>query len=243
MNPVKKRFESGASKRKHKAEEDRKTKLLPSVSKFFKKVSVEISYSNPNVNENLQETHPCLSLSSPVKIEHISQNVTSNANLSSTLVNTISQEIPNTSISSLANNVPNIDIFTKLLTLPNPTDIGHFNYDNKLSDSQKKFIVTLGPCQPKGPFYRHSDVSKNKNSRTTFHEKYYYSVESITGAKTNRLWLCYSIIRQVAYCQPCSLFGNRIKIKQTTWLDSYDDWDHITIAINRHESSTFHRVM
>ncbi|VVC35139.1 HAT, C-terminal dimerisation domain [Cinara cedri] len=112
----KKRFESEASKRKHKAEEDRKTKLLPSVSKFFKKVSVEISYSNPNVNENLQETHPCPSLSSPVKIEHISQNVTSNANLSSKLVNTISQEIP-------AYNVPNIDIFTKLLTLPNPTDI------------------------------------------------------------------------------------------------------------------------
>ncbi|VVC36541.1 Ribonuclease H-like domain,HAT, C-terminal dimerisation domain,Domain of unknown function DUF4371 [Cinara cedri] len=169
MNPVKKRFDSRASKRKHKAEEDRKTKLLPSVSKLFKKVSVEISNSNPNVNENLQETHPCRSLSSPVKIEHISQNVTSNANLSSTLVNTISQEIPNTSISSLANNVPNINIFTKLLILPNPTDIGHFNYDNKLSDSQKK-----------------------------------------------------------------------IKIKQTTWLDSYDDWDHITIAINRHENSTFY---
>jgi len=38
----------------------------------------------------------------------------------------------------------------------------------------------------------------------------------------------------------CTLFGNIIKIKQTTWFDGYDDWDHMTMAINRHENSTFH---
>lgn len=35
MNDPKKRFASEASKRKRKAEEERKTKLLPPVSKFF----------------------------------------------------------------------------------------------------------------------------------------------------------------------------------------------------------------
>ncbi|KAL4084862.1 hypothetical protein QTP88_027741 [Uroleucon formosanum] len=57
-----------------------------------------------------------------------------------------------------------------------------------------------------------------------------------------RLWLCYSIILQVAYCQPCTLFGNRLKNKQTSWIGGFYDWDHITIAISRHESSTFHLV-
>lgn len=57
-----------------------------------------------------------------------------------------------------------------------------------------------------------------------------------------RLWLCYSIIRQVAYCQPCTLFGNRLKHKHTPCIDGYNDWEHIIFAISRHKNSTCHVV-
>ncbi|XP_050523324.1 zinc finger MYM-type protein 5-like [Daktulosphaira vitifoliae] len=149
-------------------------------------------------------------------------------------------KIPSSSSSSSpSNNISDLNFFTKLLMLPNPTDIGHFSHLNQLPDAAKKFIVEYGPCQPKGPFYRYSD---NRVSNLSFNEKYYYSGSSMSGGKTIRLWLSYSIIRQVAYCQPCTLFGNRLKNKQTSWIDGFDDWDHITIAMNRHESSTFHLV-
>lgn len=55
-------------------------------------------------------------------------------------------------------------------------------------------------------------------SSATFYEKYYYS-----GEKTVRLWLCYSVIRQITYCQPFSLLEDRLKNKHNTWLDGYDD--------------------
>jgi len=66
---------------------------------------------------------------------------------------------PNLSTSFLINQTPNINYFLKLLTLPNPTDIGHFNYVNQFFDAEKKFMFAHGLCQPKGPFHRHSDSS------------------------------------------------------------------------------------
>lgn len=259
MNDPKKRFESGASKRKRKAEEERKTKLLPSVSKFFTK-KLEIEKPSPCLSNSfsanaVQDIRLTPSPTSPVSIishelpsSPLSSSVTTIANetsssyLPSLLTNEILEEIPSSSLSFSPNgNISNLDFFTKLLALPNPTDIGHFNHLT-LSDELKKFIVEYGQCQPKGPFYRYSDSSNNRVSNLTFNEKYYYTGSSVSGGKTIRQWLCYSIIRQVAYCQPCTLFGNRLKNKQTPWIDGFYDWDHITIAINRHESSTFHLV-
>ncbi|XP_050519845.1 zinc finger MYM-type protein 1-like [Daktulosphaira vitifoliae] len=236
--PNKKRFESGASKRKRKAEEEQKIKLLPSVSKYFIKNSeIEPSFSTNSFSANVTQNMPSSPLpsSSVTTIAH-----ETSSSFSPLSTNEFLGKIPSSSSSSSpSNNISDLNFFTKLLMLPNPTDIGHFSHLNQLPDAAKKFIVEYGPCQPKGPFYRYSD---NRVSNLSFNEKYYYSGSSMSGGKTIRLWLSYSIIRQVAYCQPCTLFGNRLKNKQTSWIDGFDDWDHITIAMNRHESSTFHLV-
>ncbi|KAE9525635.1 hypothetical protein AGLY_014162 [Aphis glycines] len=239
MNDPKKRFESGASKRKHKAEEEKKTNLLLSVSKFFTK-KLEIEKPSPCLSNSfsVQDIPLTPSPSSPVSIishklpsSRLSSSVTTIANETSSsysplLTNEILEEIPSNSLSFSPNgNISNLDFFTKLLALPNPTDIGYFNHLT-LSDELKKFIVEYGQCQPKGPFYRYSDSSNNRVSNLTFNEKYYYTGSSVS----------------VAYCQPCTLFGYRLKNKQTPWIDGFYDWDHITIAINHHESSTFHLV-
>jgi len=257
MNDPKKRFESGASKRKRKAEEERKTKLLPSVYQFLTK-NLEIEKPSPSNSFSfnvVQDMPSSSSPSSPINIipheipsspPSFSVSTIAHETLSSfspsLSTNEILEEIPSTSSSFPPNgNISNLDFFTKLLALPNPTDIGHFNHLT-LSDELKKFIVEYGTCQPKGPFYRYSDSLNNRVSNLTFNEKYYYSGSSVPGGKSIRLWLCYSIICQVAYCQPCTLFGNRLKNKQTKWVEGFYDWDHITIAISRHESSTFHLV-
>lgn len=239
--PNKKRFESGASKRKRKAEEEQKIKLLPSVSKYFIKNSeIELPCLSNSFSANV--TQDMSSSSSPSSVAIIAHE-TSSSFSPSLLTNEFLNEMPSSSSSSsLNNNNSNLDFFTKLLMLPNSTDIGHFSHFNQLSDAVKKFIVEYGPCQPKGPFYNYSDSLKTHVSNLTFNEKYYYSGSPMSGGKTIRLWLCYSIIRQVAYCQPCTLFGNRLKNKQTAWIDGFYDWDHITIAMNRHESSTFHLI-
>jgi len=224
MNYPKKRFESGASKRKRKTEEERKTKLLPSASMFFTK-KLEIEKPSPCLSNSfsVQDIPLTPSTSSSVSIishelpsSPLSSSVTTIANETSSsysplLTNEILEEIPSSSLSFSPNgNTSNLDFFTKLLALPNPTDIGHLNHLT-LSDELKKFIVEYGQCQPKGPFYRYSDSSNNHVSNLTFNEKYYYTGSSVSGGKTIRQWLCYSIIRQVAYCQPCTLFGNRLK--------------------------------
>ncbi|KAL4125996.1 hypothetical protein QTP88_010228 [Uroleucon formosanum] len=70
MNNPKKRFESGASKRKRKAEEERKSKLLPPVSKFFTK-NLEIekpSPSNSFSSNDIQDMPSSPSPSSPINI-------------------------------------------------------------------------------------------------------------------------------------------------------------------------------
>ncbi|KAL4100858.1 hypothetical protein QTP88_020887 [Uroleucon formosanum] len=222
MNNPKKRFESGASKRKRKAEEERKSKLLPSVSKFFTK-NLEIEKTSPSnsfSSNDIQDMPSSPSPSSPINIiphempsspPSFSVSAIAHETLSSfspsLSTNEILEKSPyNSSSFSPNGNIPNLDFFTKLLALPNPTDIGHFNHLT-LSDELKKFIVEYGSCQPKGPFYRYSDSLNNRVSNLTFNGKY-YSGSSVPGGKKMRLWLCYSIILQVAYCQPCTLFGN-----------------------------------
>ncbi|KAL4084863.1 hypothetical protein QTP88_027742 [Uroleucon formosanum] len=149
MNNPKKRFESGASKRKRKAEEERKSKLLQSVSKFFTK-NLEIEKPSPS---NSFSSNDIQDMSSISAIAH----ETLSSFSPSLSTNEILEETPSNSYSFSPNgNISNLDFFTKLLALPNPTDIGHFNHLT-LSDELKKFIVEYGSCQPKGPFYRYSD--------------------------------------------------------------------------------------
>lgn len=46
----------------------------------------------------------------------------------------------------------------------------------------------------------------------------------------------------MAYCQPCTLFGNRLKHKHSPWIDGSNDWEHIILATSGHENSTYHLV-
>lgn len=93
----------------------------------------------------------------------------------------------------------------------------------------KWFVIENGRCQFKGPFLKDSD-------NRSFQANHYYMFFK-SGVKLERIWLSYSLILQKAYCEPCRLFINRAYKKiQNVWIDGYDDWKHIVLAIEKHET-------
>ncbi|XP_068224801.1 uncharacterized protein, partial [Palaemon carinicauda] len=74
----------------------------------------------------------------------------------------------------------------------------------------------------------------------SFSEKYYHAV-SKSAVKIERLWLCYSVVLNKAYCETYWLFANRGASRfQDTWIDGYCDWKHIGKGMKMHESFQIH---
>ncbi|KAE9521387.1 hypothetical protein AGLY_018209 [Aphis glycines] len=111
-----------------------------------------------------------------------------------------------------------------------PTDKVHFK--EPLNHQKKRFIISQGPCQPKGPFPTDSD-----NSRS-FSEKFYYFTNQ-ANITLKRTWLCYSLILNKIYCQCCWLFFTQDRIS-SSWVTGNNDWRHLTQNIKRHDNSDDH---
>ncbi|XP_078507675.1 zinc finger MYM-type protein 1-like [Lissotriton helveticus] len=116
-----------------------------------------------------------------------------------------------------------------------PSDRGNF-LDKPWHDAElRRFVIRSGPCKPIGPFPR-----DNKNR--CFSTKYYYK-ENRTGDKTPRLWLCYSLKMDSAYCEPCWLFGDRtLSSYQQAWANGIKDWQGMSREIKEHEMTRSHLV-
>ena len=110
-----------------------------------------------------------------------------------------------------------------------PTDRGHYGPDLHLSAEVKKFILTNGPCRPKGNF------PKNKNN-VSFSDSYYF-LKTEAGLDLPREWLCYSPKLDKSYCEACWLFGDKFN---PTWANGFDTWSHLKQGIKRHEISLQH---
>ncbi|XP_078506693.1 zinc finger MYM-type protein 1-like [Lissotriton helveticus] len=114
-----------------------------------------------------------------------------------------------------------------------PSDRGNF-LDKPWHDTELlRFVIASGPCTPRGPFPR-----DNKNR--CFSTNYYYK-ENRTGDKTPRLWLCYSLKMDSAYCEPCWLFGDRkLSSYQQAWATGIKYWQGISRKIKEHEMTHSH---
>lgn len=109
-----------------------------------------------------------------------------------------------------------------------PTDIGLF--PDKLDDNTKKYIVSMGPCRPTGPFPR--DPKDNRCFSTT-----YYTTKTKAGIEIPRAWLCYSPKLDITYCQSCWLFADRSVVGKS-WQSK--NWRCISNLIHQHETSSVH---
>lgn len=79
-----------------------------------------------------------------------------------------------------------------------------------------------------------------KSNQRRFSSDFYY-VSTKMGSKIPRIWLCYSVVLQKAYCETCWLFADRKGIMfKTSWINGIDDWQHLTQKIIKHELSKQH---
>ncbi|XP_026819502.1 zinc finger MYM-type protein 1-like [Rhopalosiphum maidis] len=111
-----------------------------------------------------------------------------------------------------------------------PTDRGKF--DEAVTDTLKRSILKFGSCRPSIEFPR------TENRCFSLH--YYYMVTK-GGLKIPRDWLCYSVLLDVAYCETCWLFADRMSGKfNKEWIEGVSDWQHLSQSIQRHEASIQH---
>lgn len=197
---------SGAAKRKIKKQKEESIKRMPKIDSYLK--------------QNHEETEK-------------EQDIDNSGILLNTINTASNSVLEPTAISSIDTiNTKNVEpnIFNSLICEHFPTDKVHFK--EPLSHQEKRFIISQGPCQPKGPFPTDSD-----NSRS-FSEKFYYFTNQ-ANITLKRTWLCYSLTLNKIYCQCCWLFSTQDRIS-SSWVTGNNDWRHLTQNIKRHDNSNDH---
>lgn len=112
-----------------------------------------------------------------------------------------------------------------------PTDRGLF--EENINDNLKRSILHFGPCKPAVHFP--SNIQGRQFSTK------YYQVTMKSGLIIPRIWLCYSIILDKAYCETCWLFADRTYGNfKFEWVNGMNDWHHLSQCLQRHEISIQH---
>lgn len=151
---------SGTAKHKIKKQKEEYVKRMPKIDTYFK----------PNHEETEKE-----------------QDIDNSGILLNTINTASNFVLEPTATSSIDTiNTKNVEpyIFNSLICERFPTD--KVDFKEPLNHQEKRFIISQGPCQPKGPFPTDSD-----NSRS-FSEKFYYFTNQ-ANITLKRTWLCYSL--------------------------------------------------
>ncbi|XP_065645304.1 zinc finger MYM-type protein 5-like [Hydra vulgaris] len=107
-------------------------------------------------------------------------------------------------------------------------DLGKY-LNQIISDDEKRLLVRIPPHRPKGPF------SKDYNLQNrSFGETHYYYTSKY--GQILRIWLCYSILLDAVYCEPCWLFLNQ----NSQWKTGLKDWKNLSTRVSSHTSSQAH---
>lgn len=100
-----------------------------------------------------------------------------------------------------------------------------------LSDKQRIFLIERGPVQVKESSYP-SNSSKRSFSNA------YYTKKMLNNETVLRNWLVYSKSTDSVYCFYCKLFD--ADVTPFNGKIGYKDWQHLSIALERHEKSSGH---
>lgn len=198
----KKRYASGAYKRRKQVLEQQKRgeqfKKIPKLTSFFVKTndtSLKASTSEENVTKEINETDISATgfayadnVGTVIYEEHQS-NINKTSDIEATETSIIDSQI----IGRIVKNA------TASSNKSYPSDKA--NFPDVPTAEQKRLILSMEPCQPKGPFPR--DLKKR-----CFSEIYYKST-SKAGIAVQNIWLSYSPKLNLVYCQPCWLFSER----------------------------------
>lgn len=237
-----KRYEhlSGAEKRKRKAQkqeaQDTLLKKHPKIVSFFNRVQDDVPSTSTHQetdSSDTQQNDTIIIMDKDVACDipkEISEIVSKNNQSPHT--NITNNDL--IAISSVNKTVVSHDHVDNLVGVGDyPTDRG--NFGNVLSDELKHFIISNGPCKPRGPFPK-DENQHNRSFSCTYYEKF-----TKAGFKIKREWLCYSIIKDAVYCEACWLFSERKGSLLSPWADEgIRDWQGLSRKIDSHEKSATH---
>lgn len=211
---------SGAENRKRKNEMEEKVRKLPKISSFFKL----------STSETKEDISDCDSQITICEIESAVVPTTSNPTNLTVEVNSELEIISNSSKAKEEGEDSNDKVEGQLFLAS--SDIA--NYSAPLNEEEKSSIMLLEPCRPEGPFPKDG---KNRS----FNSDFYY-LETKTGQKLERFWLCYSPLMDGVYCEPCWLFADRNdpNFKDAWTTGKIKDWQGISKKIKEHEVTRIH---
>lgn len=103
-----------------------------------------------------------------------------------------------------------------------------------INNEEARRLVERGPPLIGRNYQFPTNEDKRQFSSTYFVRK----LEN--GETTERIWLIYSVLKNSVFCFCCKVFGKTIN----TFSDSngFSDWQHLSLAIKRHETSIVHNV-
>ncbi|CAH2311698.1 Hypothetical predicted protein [Pelobates cultripes] len=231
---------SGAQKRKQKREENLRTGKLPKISSYF---STPTTASVPPVQSNTESEMSVESAITEVEISECTHSSCLDIAGDDNPDEGSSTSLPTKEIVQSSESTKSGDDFALLKSTEasiessvvgekHVTDRGH--YPITIMDSNlKRFIIAHGLCRPPGLFSRDQE-------RRCSSESYYERITK-TGLKIPVMWLCYSPKLNVAYCEPCWLFGDRKKAGfEPAWAKGIQKWQRLSARIQVHESSQTH---
>lgn len=173
MSSNKRLYLSGAQKRKKHLETEATVKKLKPITSFFTPQHQEkkekesdngcekSDFSSSDLQEKETEADVIVTPSNTDPDISIATDNLKEENMAATMLNTATLEQ------------------TDLLDKKHPTDKGH--YKSVLTAELKRFIISHGPCQPKGPF------PQNEETGTQF-TSFFYESKNKAGLKIPRTW-------------------------------------------------------
>ncbi|XP_050529651.1 uncharacterized protein LOC126899133 isoform X2 [Daktulosphaira vitifoliae] len=232
------KWESGASKRKRKAEMMQVNQAMStSMMKFLNKTSTSTTtdLDEPNAKMDLNEEN--LSLKSSKYNEELTKEVETKSDLeTSPPINTFENKEITLYVNSNINNICDLEMHKQEIVLSEPLmslDPGKWVFP--LSGSQRHDLVQHGPQQMLDICDENYPLDNNKRHFSNFH----YTRKLSNGETQHRRWLVYSQSQDKIYCFPCTVFSNL----QTQMIrEGCCDWKHLSTILQRHEKSQEHMV-
>lgn len=238
--------ESGAAKRKKKREKELKIQKLPKITSFFSdkekgnqtSVSEEVPERSTAFDDDPDDPEPLAVPDEPDLKElqegHEDEDPSKGFDQAHLADSSLDEEDDKAAMdgdgSACLSSFP-----STLLEEQYPTDKGHFPSPTQLSLEDIKFIVRLGFCRPNLDFPKDTCGTNKGRGFSSF----MYNMKTDSGLILPRFWLCYSPKLNVCYCQPCWLFSDCSQAD--LWKEGFNDWSHLSRAVQRHEQSLNHQ--
>lgn len=219
----KRKYQSGAQKRKLKLQQTETIKKHTKIDTFFNKTQ-----EKPATETDIEIINTITPSASHVSEKECSDNIFEITSLQPAPTPCVpcNQQILATDPQSVCASIASADQEQPMSVLS--SDLG-MHLEKVLSNHDKKAIVSLPSQRPKGPFPK--DPQQNNRS---FSESYYSS--SSKYGPVNRPWLCYSPILDAAYCDSCWLFSKVL----SKWRTGVRDWKHLSARIEDHGKTKSH---